>query len=81
MARTKTTQRKSTGSQGVPRHRLASRHEAKSSGSNDPIGDLAAIVDHLRSELRHECRENACDSRRIAELSAEVNRLQKEIAH
>jgi hypothetical protein len=40
MAHTKTTQRKSTGPQGVPRHQLASRHEESSSGSNDPIGDL-----------------------------------------
>jgi tRNA A37 methylthiotransferase MiaB len=36
-------------------------------------------VDRLRSELRHGCRERARDSRRIAELSAEVNRLQYEI--
>jgi hypothetical protein len=32
------------------------------------------------SELCHESRERAGDSRRIAELSAEVNRLQQEIA-
>jgi hypothetical protein len=36
-------------------------------------------VERLRSELRHWCRECARDSRRIAELSAEVNRLQQEI--
>jgi hypothetical protein len=80
MAHTKTTQRKSTGPQGVPQHQLASRHEGSSSGSNDPIGDLEARVDHLRSKLRHGCREHARDSRRIAELSAEVNRLQYEIS-
>jgi chromosome segregation ATPase len=36
-------------------------------------------VKRLRSELRHGCRERARDSRRIVELSAEVNRLQQEI--
>jgi phage host-nuclease inhibitor protein Gam len=36
-------------------------------------------VDRLRSKLRHGCREHAHDSRRIAELSAEVNRLEYEI--
>jgi chromosome segregation ATPase len=77
--RTKTVQRKSTRPQGVPRHQLASRHEGSNSGSNDPIGDLEARVDRLRSELRHGCRERARDSRRIAELSAKVNRLQYEI--
>ena len=30
-------------------------------------------------ELRHGSREHACDSRRITELSAEVDRLQREI--
>jgi hypothetical protein len=80
MARTKTTQRKSTGPQGVPRHQLASRHEGSNSGSNDPIGDLEARVDRLRSELRHGCRERARDSRCIAEIAAEVNRLQYEIS-
>jgi hypothetical protein len=77
--RTKTTQRKATGPQGVPRHQLAPRHEESSSGSNDPIGDLEARVERLMSELRHGNRERAQDSRRIAELSKEVNRLQQEI--
>jgi hypothetical protein len=76
MARTKTTQRKATGPHGVPRHLLASRNEGSSSGSNDPIRDLEARVERLKSELRHESRERACDTRRIAELSAEVNRVQ-----
>jgi hypothetical protein len=80
MARTKTTQRKSTGPQGVPRHQLASRHEGRSSGSNDPIGELEVRVDRLRSELCHGCRERARDSHRIAELTAEVNRLKYEIS-
>jgi hypothetical protein len=77
--RTKTTRCKSTGPHGVPRHQLASRHEGSSSGSNDPIEDLEARVDRLRSELCHGCRERVRDSRRITELSAEVNRLQYEI--
>jgi hypothetical protein len=80
MARTKTTQRKATGLQGVPRHQLASMHEGSSSGSNDRIGDLEATVDRLRSELRHGCRQRACDSHRIAELSSEANCLQYEIS-
>jgi hypothetical protein len=79
MARTKTTQRKSTGPHGAPRHQLATRHEGSNSGSNDPIGDLDARVEQLRSELHHGCRERARDSHRIAELPAEVNRLQQEI--
>jgi hypothetical protein len=79
MARTKTTQCKSTGPQSVPRHQLASRHEGSSSESNDPIGELEARVDRLRSELHHGCRECARDSRRIVELPAEVNRLQYKI--
>jgi hypothetical protein len=56
MARTKTTQCKSTGPQGVPQHQLASRHEGSSSGGNDPIGDMEAWVEQLRSELRHRNR-------------------------
>jgi hypothetical protein len=80
MARTKTTQHKSTEPHGVPRHQLASRHERSSSGSNDPIGELVARVDRLKSELRHGCRDRACDSHHIAELSAEVNCLQYEIS-
>jgi hypothetical protein len=78
--RTKTTQRKSTKPHGVPRHQLASRHEGSSSGSNDLIGDLEARVERLGSELRHGSRELVRDSRRIAELSSEVIRLQQEIA-
>jgi hypothetical protein len=66
--RTKTTQRKATRPQGVPRHQLAPRHEGSSSRSNDPIGDLEARVERLMSELRHGSRERARDSCRIAEL-------------
>jgi hypothetical protein len=47
MARTKTTQRKSTRPHGVPQHQMASRHEGSSSGSNDLIGDLEAQVEQL----------------------------------
>ena len=36
-------------------------------------------MERLRSELCHGSRERARDSRRIAELSAEVNRLHQEI--
>jgi hypothetical protein len=79
MARTKIAQRKATRPRGVPRHQLAPRHEGRSSGSNDPIGDLEARVERLMSELRHGNRERARDSRRIAKLSTEVNRLQQEI--
>jgi hypothetical protein len=49
MARTRKTARKSTGPFGVPRHQLASRNEGSSSSSNDPIGDLEARVEQLRS--------------------------------
>jgi hypothetical protein len=79
MACTKVTQRKATGPQGVPRHQLAPRHEGSSSGSNDPIGDLEARVEHLTMELCHGSRERVRDSRRIDELLAAVDRLQREI--
>jgi hypothetical protein len=54
---------------------LAPRHEGSNNGINDPIGDLEARVERLMLEVRHGNRERARDSRRIAELSAEVNRL------
>jgi hypothetical protein len=76
----KTTQRKATRPQGVPQHQLAARHEGSNNRSNDPIGDLEVRVERLMSELRHRSREHARDSRHIAELSTEVNRLQQEIA-
>jgi hypothetical protein len=79
MAHTKTTQWKATGPQGVPRHQLAPRHEGSSSESNDPIVDLEARVERLTMELFHGSRERVRDSRRIAQLSAEVERLQREI--
>jgi uncharacterized protein (DUF3084 family) len=78
--RTSKTARKSTGPLGVPRHQLAPRHEGSSSGSNDPIEDLEAKVEQLRSELRHRNRAWAQDNQRIAELSTDVSRLQYEIS-
>jgi hypothetical protein len=80
MARTRKTTRKSTRPFGVPRHQLAPRHEGSSSGSNDPIGDLEAKVEQLWSELHHWNRAWAQDNQRIAELSADVSRLQYEIS-
>jgi hypothetical protein len=65
---TRKTACKSTRPFGVPRHQLAPRHEGSSSGSNDPIGDLEARVEQLRSELRHRNRAREQDSQRIAEL-------------
>jgi capsule polysaccharide export protein KpsE/RkpR len=80
MARTRKIARKSTGPFGVPRHHLAPRHEESSSDNNDQIRDLEAKVEQLRSELRHQNRAWAQDSQRIAELSADVSRLQYEIS-
>jgi hypothetical protein len=64
----------------VPRHQLALRHEGSSSGSNDPIGDLEAQVEQLRTELHHRNRVWAQDGQRINELAADVRRLQDELA-
>jgi chromosome segregation ATPase len=58
---------------------LAPRHEGRSSGSNDPIRDLEVRIERLTTELRHGNRERARDSHRIAELLAEIDRLQREI--
>jgi hypothetical protein len=80
MARTRKTARKSTRPIGVPRHELASRHEGSSSGSNDPIRDMEAKVEQLQTELRHRNRVWAQDGQRIAELAADVRRLQDELA-
>jgi hypothetical protein len=78
--RTRKTACKSTGPFGVPRHQLASSNEGSSSGSNDPIGDLEARVEQLRSELCHRNRAREQDNHCIAELSDEVSRLQYEIS-
>jgi hypothetical protein len=78
--RTRKTARKSTGPIGVPRHQLAPRHEESSSGSNDPIGDLEAQVEQLRTELRHRNRVWVEDGQCINELGADVRHLQDELA-
>ena len=80
MPRTRKTARKSTGLIGVPRHQLAPRHEESSSGSNDPIGDLEAQVEQLRTELCHRNRVWVEDGQRINELRADVRHLQDELA-
>jgi hypothetical protein len=56
------------------------RHERSRSGSNDPIGDMEAKVEQLRTELRHRNRIWAQDSQCIAELSANVSHLQYKIS-
>jgi hypothetical protein len=71
---------KPIGPFGVPRHQIAPRHEGSSSGSNDPIGDLEARVEQLRSELRHRNRARELDNHCIAELSANISHLQYEIS-
>jgi chromosome segregation ATPase len=78
MPRTRKTARKSTRPIGVPRQQLAPRHEGSS--NNDPIGDLEAQVEQLRTELRHRNRVWAQDGQRINELAADVRRLQDELA-
>jgi hypothetical protein len=80
MPRTRKTARKSIGPIGVPRHQLAPRHEGSSSGSNDPIGDLEAQVEQLRTKLRYRNKVWAEDGQRINELAANVRRLQDELA-
>jgi septal ring factor EnvC (AmiA/AmiB activator) len=78
--RTRKTARKSTGPIGVPRHQLASRHEDSSSGSNDPIGDLEAQVEQLRTELRHRNNIWVEDGQRINELRTNIHHLQDQLA-
>jgi hypothetical protein len=77
---TRKTARKSRGPIGVPRHQLAPRHEGINSGSNNPIGDLEAQVEQLRTELHHQNRVWAEDDQRINELAADVRCLQDELA-
>jgi hypothetical protein len=74
--RTRKTARKSTGPIGVPRHQLAPRHEGSSSGSNDPIGDLEAQVNQLRTELRRRNDIWVADGERINELRRNIRQLQ-----
>jgi hypothetical protein len=71
--------RKSTGPIGVPHHQLALRHEDSSSGSNDPIGDLEAQVDQLRSEVRRRNDIWVVDGERINELRIDIRHLQDQL--
>jgi peptidoglycan hydrolase CwlO-like protein len=71
---------KSTGPIGVPRHQLAPRHEDSSSNSNDPIGDLEAQVEQLRTQLRHRNSVWVEDGQRINELRTDIRHLQDELA-
>jgi chromosome segregation ATPase len=61
-------------------HQLAPRHEDSSSGSNDPIGDLEAQVEQLRTELRHRNNVWVEDGQRINELRTDIWHLQDELA-
>jgi hypothetical protein len=77
--RTRKTARKSTGLIGVPCHQLALRHEDSSSSSNDPIGDLEAQVEQLRSELRHRNDIWVVDGERINELRTDIRHQQDQL--
>jgi hypothetical protein len=77
--RTRKTALKSTGPIGVPRHQLAPRHDNSSSGSNDPIGDLEAQVNQLRSELRRRNEIWVADGKRINELRRDIRQLQDQL--
>jgi hypothetical protein len=78
--RTRKTVCKSTGPIGIPRHHLAPRHEERNNSSNDPIRDLEAQVEQLRTELRHRNKVSVEDGQRINELRADVRHLQDELA-
>jgi hypothetical protein len=78
--RTRKTARKSTGPIGVPLHQLAPRHEDSSSGSNDPIGDLEAQVEQLRSELHHRNDIWVEDGETINKLRTDTRHLQDQLA-
>jgi hypothetical protein len=65
---------------GVPRRQLAPRHEDSSSGSNDPIGDLEAQVEQLRSELCHRNDIWVVDGERINKLRTDIRHLQDQLA-
>jgi hypothetical protein len=53
-------------------HQLAPRHEESNSGSNDPIGDLEAQVEQLRTELRHRNSVWVKYGQRINELRTDI---------
>jgi hypothetical protein len=79
LPRTRKTARKSTGPIGVSCHQLAPQHEDSSSGSNDPIGDLEAQVDQLRSQLRRKNDIWVADGERINELRTDIRHLQDQL--
>jgi hypothetical protein len=68
------------GRLAYPRHQLAPQHEDSISGSNDPIEDLEAQVDLLRSELRHRNDLWVADGESINELRTEIHHLQDQQA-
>jgi hypothetical protein len=76
--RTRKTACKSTGPIGMPHHQLAPRHEDSSSDNNDPIGDLEAQVEQLRTKLRHRNSVWVEDGQRINELRTDIRHLQAE---
>jgi hypothetical protein len=80
LPRTRKTAHKSTGPISVPCHQLAPRHEDNSSGSNDPIGDLEAQVEQLRSELHHRNDIWVADGERTNELRIYICHLQDQLA-
>jgi hypothetical protein len=80
--RTRKMARKHTGPIGVPRHQLAPREQEQnsSSGSNDPIGDLEARVNHLQAELQHRTNLWVADGDRINDLRSYICTLQDQLA-
>jgi phage host-nuclease inhibitor protein Gam len=64
----------------VPRHQLAPRHEESSSDNNDPIGDLEAQMEQLRTKLHHRNRVWEEDGERINKLRADIRHLQDKLA-
>jgi hypothetical protein len=80
--RTRKTARKHTGPIGVPRHQLAPREQEQnsSSGSNDPIGDLEARVNHLQAELQRRTNLWVADGDRINDLRSYIRTMQDQLA-
>jgi hypothetical protein len=80
--RTRKTARKHTGPIGVPRHQLAPREQEQnsSSGSNDPIGDLEARVNHLQEELQRRTNLWVADGDWINDLRSYIRTLQDQLA-
>jgi hypothetical protein len=78
--RMRKTALKSTGPIGMPRHQLAPRHEESSNGSNDPIGDLEAQVEQLRTELHHRNSVWVEDGQCINQLRTDIRHLRDELA-